>query len=142
MHGRLLIVGWDGATWNHIRPLLKQAELPNLARLVVQGAHTVLRSTTPYWSNIAWPSLVTGLWPGKTGTYDGLSRQSRKYTSQPTNLTGYRGVRLWHWVNRYGKSAGVINLPMTYPASPQMDSSLLGLTARGDLRRPPTHVTY
>ena len=39
---RVLVVGWDGATWDVLRPLLAQGRLPHLARLLDRGAHGVL----------------------------------------------------------------------------------------------------
>jgi predicted AlkP superfamily phosphohydrolase/phosphomutase len=115
---KALIVGWDGATWAYIDPLLAQGKLPNLATLLARGVRATLRSTTPPYTNVAWPSLVTGLSPTKTGIFDGARAQEGSYKLIPTNLTGYRGIPLWHWVNRFGHSAGVLNVPMTYPAVP------------------------
>jgi len=114
---RMLIVGWDGATWAYISPLLAQGKLPNLAALLSRGIRATLRSTIPPYTNIAWPSLVTGRWPAKTGIFDSTRARPGSYEAIPTNLTGYRGVPLWHWLNRFGLRVGVLNVPMTYPAT-------------------------
>ncbi|MFQ6058697.1 MAG: alkaline phosphatase family protein, partial [Anaerolineae bacterium] len=115
---KVLIVGWDGATWAYIDPLLDQGELPNLAALLSEGARATLRSTIPPYTNIAWPCLVTGLSPAKTGVFDGARARPGSYEAGPTNLSGYRGVPLWRWANRFGRRTGVLNVPMTYPATP------------------------
>ncbi|MDQ7028612.1 MAG: alkaline phosphatase family protein [Ardenticatenia bacterium] len=115
---KVLIIGWDGATWDYMDPLLGRGELPHLAALLARGARAVLRSTIPPYTNVAWPSLVTGLGPAKTGVFDGARARPGSYEAVPTNLTGYRGVPIWRWVNRYGLRAGVLNVPMTYPAAP------------------------
>ncbi len=115
---RVLIIGWDGATWDYINPLLADNRLPNLARLLDNGARATLRSTIPPYTNIAWPALVTGTRPNKTGVYDGARALPNSYETVPTNLTGFRGVSIWQWVNEYGRTAGVLNVPMTYPAQP------------------------
>lgn len=115
---RALIIGWDGATWDYIEPLLAEGRLPHLASLLERGAHATLRSTIPPFTNIAWPSLVTGLSPARTGIFDGAKLAPGTYTRRPTNLAAYRGIPLWHWVNRFGKRAAVFNVPMTYPARP------------------------
>ncbi|RME45635.1 MAG: hypothetical protein D6791_10265, partial [Chloroflexi bacterium] len=114
----VLIIGWDGATWAYIEPLLERGELPNLATLLARGARAVLRSTIPPYTNVAWPSLVTGLGPAKTGVFDGARARPGSYEAVPTNLTGYRGIPIWRWVNGFGLRAGVLNVPMTYPAVP------------------------
>jgi len=116
MNGKLLIVGWDGATWDYIDPLLAQGDLPNLAALLERGVRATMRSTAPPFTNIAWPSMVTGLSPAQTGVYDAVRTMPGTYDRVPTNLEGFRGIPIWHWANRYGRSAGVLNVPMTHPA--------------------------
>ncbi len=116
--GRVLVVGWDGAPWSYLDPLLARGELPNLASLLERGARGILRSTVPPYTNVAWPSLVTGLNPGKTGVFDGARARPGGYEAVPTNLTGHRGIPLWRWLNRFGWRCGVLNVPMTYPAHP------------------------
>jgi predicted AlkP superfamily phosphohydrolase/phosphomutase len=118
MPRRVLVIGWDGATWAYIDPLLAKGQLPNLAALLGRGVRAVLRSTIPPYTNVAWPSLVTGLSPARTGVFDGSRTIHGSYKTVPTNLTGYHGVPIWRWVNRFGRRAGVLNVPMTYPAAP------------------------
>lgn len=115
---KLLIVGWDGATWDYVDPLLAQGDLPNLAALLGRGVRATLRSTIPPYTNIAWPSMVTGLSPAQTGIYDAVRTSPGSYDRIPTNLNGFRGAPIWNWANRFGRRAGVLNVPMTYPASP------------------------
>ncbi len=118
MSGKALVIGWDGATWAYIDPLLADGALANLAALLARGVRATLRSTIPPYTNIAWPSLVTGLGPAKTGVFDGARARPGSYEAVPTNLTGYRGIPIWRWANRFGLRAGVLNVPMTYPAAP------------------------
>lgn len=115
---KLLIVGWDGATWDYVDPMLKAGELPSLAGLLQAGARATLRSTVPPFTNIAWPALVTGRRPDHTGVYDGARTRTGSYERIPTNLVGYRGTPIWHWLNRFDRRTGVLNVPMTYPATP------------------------
>jgi predicted AlkP superfamily phosphohydrolase/phosphomutase len=115
---RVLILGWDGATWKYIDPLLNRGELPHLNQLLAGGGRATLRSTIPPYTNVTWPSMLTGLRPAKTGIYDGIRRRPGSYDQVPTNLLSYRGTPMWQWVNRYGKRAGFINVPTTYPAHP------------------------
>ena len=34
---KLLWIGWDGADWEHIKPLLDEGLLPNLEKLINEG---------------------------------------------------------------------------------------------------------
>src|SRR5881396_449845 len=54
---RVLLIGWDGADWRILDPLLDAGALPNLQALIDRGARGVLRSTIPTHSWAAWPSF-------------------------------------------------------------------------------------
>jgi len=113
---KILLIGWDGASWNYINPLLEEGKLPNLSYLIKSGTFSTLQSTNPPYTNIAWPSLVTGRKPDKTGVFDGSRSEPGSYQSIPTNLTGFRGIPIWAWLERFGFRSGVLNVPMTFPA--------------------------
>ena len=42
---RVLVIGWDGATFDLLDPLLEAGRLPHLAGLVARGRTAVLEST-------------------------------------------------------------------------------------------------
>src|SRR6266511_1801022 len=67
---RILLIGWDGADWRILEPLLEQGALPNLQALIDRGQKDVLRSTVPTHSWAAWPSFLTGVDPADHGVYD------------------------------------------------------------------------
>src|SRR5919197_715960 len=67
---RVLLVGWDGADWRILDPLLERGDLPNLQALISRGQRAVLRSTVPTHSWAAWPSFLTGVDPADHGVYD------------------------------------------------------------------------
>ncbi|MBE2199949.1 MAG: alkaline phosphatase family protein, partial [Anaerolinea sp.] len=49
---KLLIIGFDGATFNLIRPWAEQGHLPNLARLMAGGVHGDLTSTPVSYTHL------------------------------------------------------------------------------------------
>jgi predicted AlkP superfamily phosphohydrolase/phosphomutase len=114
---KTLVVGWDGATWDYIDPLIAKGHLSHLGMLLQKGTRATLRSTIPPYTNIAWPSLVTGLAPAETKVFDAVQLQPGSYEPVPSNLISFRGLPIWHWVNRYEHTAGVLNVPMTFPAT-------------------------
>ena len=70
MANRVLIVGWDGADWEILDPLLAAGELPNLAALIERGRRGVSRSCLPSHSWAAWPTFLTGRDPAGHGVFD------------------------------------------------------------------------
>lgn len=110
---RVLVLGLDGATFNIIEPMVRRGRLPNLARLMSEGAFGVLESTIPPVTIPAWPSMMTGKNPGKLGYYDFLRREG--YSVEPNGYCYEGHAPLWQILNRYGVKTGVMNLPGTYP---------------------------
>ena len=47
MPSRVLLIGWDGADWRILDPLLERGLLPNLATLIARGGRATLTSTIP-----------------------------------------------------------------------------------------------
>src|SRR5262245_54890086 len=66
---RLLVVGWDGASFRAIDPLLAAGKLPHLAELVARGSRAVLESTIVPISSAAWTTATTGKGPGEHGVF-------------------------------------------------------------------------
>jgi len=110
---QVLVLGIDGATFSLIEPMAKSGKLPNLARLMREGAHGVLESTLPPVTLPAWVSMLTGKNPGKLGIFDLLKRDG--YGVEPNGYSYGRQTPIWKILNRYGIRTGVMNLPGTYP---------------------------
>ena len=53
---RVLVIGVDGATFDQVRPWAEAGDLPNLARLMLEGVHGPLESTIPPVTSPAWPT--------------------------------------------------------------------------------------
>ena len=53
---KVLVVGWDGATFDVIRPLVAEGKLPNIAKMMQDGTWGTLRSTIPPVTPGAWTS--------------------------------------------------------------------------------------
>jgi predicted AlkP superfamily phosphohydrolase/phosphomutase len=113
-----VVVGLDGAAWQLLRPLIADGLMPRLASLISSGAQGRLRSTIPPVTPPAWTSAVTGVNPGRHGIY-GFHRGHAQYEHQELMHSGrVQAPTLWEMANKQGQSAGVFNLPMTYPPVP------------------------
>jgi predicted AlkP superfamily phosphohydrolase/phosphomutase len=109
----LLIIGFDGATFDLIRPWAAEGHLPNLARLMQDGVTADLASTLPPVTSPAWPTFMTGVNPGKHGVFDFIQPHGENFTL--VNSTRIRQPTLWRRLSEMGYRVGVLNVPVTYP---------------------------
>lgn len=134
---RLLIIGLDGATFALLRPLA--TELPNLARLMREGACGQLLSTVPPATLPAWSSFLTGAPPGVHGVTDIFVR--RGYDLIPAS-GALRGVPTFmETLSARGLRVASIGVPGTYPPPPLNGICVAGFDAPGVHRATPASVT-
>ncbi len=112
---KLLIIGWDGATFDVIRPMVDRGELPNIKGLMERGVHGQLRSTTPPSSAVAWPTFMTGRDPVGHGIFGFRLSDGHSYRARLASSRDIQAPSLWDWLGRSGLKVGVVNVPMTYP---------------------------
>ena len=113
---KLLIIGFDGATFDLIRPWAEQGHLPNLAQLMQKGVHGDLHSTLPPVTSPAWPTFMTGCNPGKHGVFDFIQPQGANFSL--VNSTRIKQPTIWQRLSGLDWQVGVLNVPVTYPPQP------------------------
>ena len=59
----MIFVGLDGADWQLIDRYTASGAMPNLARLVAEGAGGALETIHPPLSPIVWTTMMTGVSP-------------------------------------------------------------------------------
>jgi predicted AlkP superfamily phosphohydrolase/phosphomutase len=135
---RTLLLGLDGATFDLLTPWMEQGHLPNLKRLTQEGVWGNLASTVPPTTAPAWAACFTGVNPGKHGIFD--FRESPTFDARRPLISGrsVRAPKLWHLLNRHGKQAGVLNVPITYPPEPLDGFLVSGMMTPG----PEVSFTY
>ena len=114
MPSRVLLIGWDGADWRILDPLLERGVLPNLAALIDRGGRATLTSTIPTHSWAAWPSFLTGVDPDGHGVYDIL--EGRGGTRQfPVTYRSIKERTFPQDLSDAGIESLVVNVPLTFP---------------------------
>lgn len=132
---KVLLVGFDGADWRVIRPLVEQGELPVFARLAREGASGELATIHDSNSAVIWASIFTGAVPERHGVLDfyrirlpgmssgGIFPVHRTYFKELTDLVAplglarqipvdrfsLRSVPIWEIADRVGLSIGVVD---------------------------------
>jgi predicted AlkP superfamily phosphohydrolase/phosphomutase len=134
---RVLLIGWDGADWRILDPMIEAGLLPNLASLCDRGAKGVLRSTVPNHSWAAWPSFLTGVEPSNHGVYDIFEKEIGERRSLPVTYRSIKEKTMLGDLAAAGTPVVMTNLPLTFPP-PKVDGAVI---AGGVLpkRRPFTH---
>jgi predicted AlkP superfamily phosphohydrolase/phosphomutase len=122
-----LLIGLDAACERVLDPLVEDGRLPNVERLLDDGVAGPLESQIPPWTPSAWPSIYTGVNPGKHGVFSFLKFDG--YDWDVVNATDVRERTLWELLDEHGKSSVVVNAPVTSPP-PAIDGAIVpGYTA-------------
>ncbi|MBW7958991.1 MAG: alkaline phosphatase family protein [Candidatus Promineofilum sp.] len=137
---KVAVFGLDGITFDLLQPWLDEGRLPNLARLLAEGAGGRLRSTIPPVSASAWPSFATGTNPGQHSLVDFTYPAQDSYEIRVSNGLTVAVPAVWQIAGAAGKQVGVVSLPMTYPPRPMngfMICSFLTPSADSEYTYPP-----
>jgi predicted AlkP superfamily phosphohydrolase/phosphomutase len=126
---RLLVVGWDGATWDVIDPLVQQGRLPHLESLLDRGFSARLESTLVPISSAAWAAAVTGQGPGASGVYSFFESIPGSYDVRLISSRSLRAIPIWRTLSRRGEKSIVFGVPVTYPPEPIEGVMVAGMLA-------------
>jgi predicted AlkP superfamily phosphohydrolase/phosphomutase len=122
---KLLVVGWDGATFQMIDPLLAAGRLPNLAKLIERGSSARLESTKVPISSAAWVGAVTGKTPGQNGVYSFFEPIDKSYDVRLISARSNHATPIWRTLTWHGMKSLVFNVPVTYPPE-HIDGTMVG----------------
>jgi hypothetical protein len=132
---KVVLVGFDGADWRVIRPMMEKGELPAFSRFVREGAGGDLATIHDSNSAVIWTSMYTGETPERHGVLDfyriqipGMSSKGifpvhRTYFKELSDLVSHLGLTrqipvdrfsvdgapLWEVADRAGLSIGVVD---------------------------------
>ncbi|HEX2477357.1 MAG TPA: alkaline phosphatase family protein, partial [Lacipirellulaceae bacterium] len=128
---RVFIVGWDGATFDLIKPWVERGLLPNIAATLENGAHGPLRSTLPPMTFPAWSSFMTGKNPGGHGIFDFMRPRPQSYDLEFVNGGQRKAPSFWRLLSDAGRKVISISVPCTYPPETVNGIMLSGFDAPG-----------
>ncbi len=140
MSQRVIVLGIDGASPNLLLPWVEQGRLPNLGRVLRDGASGPLQSTIPPYSAQAWVSMMTGRQPSKHGVVDFFQREAGQPQHAFISSALIEGEAIWDILKRHERQVGMVNVPLTYPPVPvngYMVSGFMTPKGREDYTYPP-----
>jgi predicted AlkP superfamily phosphohydrolase/phosphomutase len=116
--GKVVMIGLDGAPFGVIQRLTEEGVLPNIKKLIEEGAFGPLLSSYLPETPIAWTSIVTGKNAGKHGVYDWGERVEGSYDIGLSLSHSCKEPPLWEMIGEEGRKSGIFNVPLTYPPRP------------------------
>ncbi len=111
---RTLLLGLDGVSLPVLDSVSDSGVVPTIESLVDRSATGPLTSQLPPWTPSAWPSLYTGVNPGKHGVYGFLKFDG--YDHDVVDAADVHAHALWELLDQRGHGSVVVNVPVTAPA--------------------------
>jgi tetratricopeptide (TPR) repeat protein len=115
---RALLVGWDAADWKVIHPLMDAGKMPNVQRLVENGAMAQISTLHPPLSPMLWTSIATGKRPFKHGIHGFSEPTPDGRGVQPVTNLSRKSKALWNILNQNDLRSIVIGWWPSHPAEP------------------------
>jgi len=136
---KVIVLGLDGLEPTICEKMMDDGELPNMKRLMEQGAYRRLGTSTPALSPVAWSTFATGADSSRHAIYDFLSRDRRTYLPKLSSSEVYGGQRFlrlgpiripigkggvrmlrksktfWKILSDHGIFCSVLRVPITFP---------------------------
>ncbi len=116
---KLLLIGWDGADWQIIKPLLERGEMPALQSLIEQGVMGNFASMRPMISPMLWTSMATGKVPYLHGIcgFTEPDPNSEK-GARPVTSTSRKCKAFWNILTQSNIKNHVVGWFAGHPAEP------------------------
>ena len=113
---RVLLVGWDSASWDLVGPLLERGELPHLAGLVKRGVMGTMISAKPLMEPMVYTSLATGKFPDKHGVLGTHKVYDRGREIRPITNESRRSKAFWEILSQENVPCNIVHFPAVEPA--------------------------
>ena len=113
-----MLVGWDGADWEHINPLLEEGLLPTLDALINRGVMGNLATLQPVLSPMLWNSVATGKFADKHGIHGFIEPDPVNGGARPYTSTSRKTKALWNILTQNGLKSNVVGWWASHPAEP------------------------
>ena len=111
---KVVVLGFDGASWETIDPLIEAGKLPFLKSLKATAAWAPLTTFKPTKSPVIWTSVATGKSMFKHGILDFVYLEQNNI-QVPYSNSEKREPSIWQILDSFGKRSVVVNWFVTYP---------------------------
>jgi len=112
---RIMLIGWEGADWRLMEPLLEAGRMPHLERMIESGTMGNLTSSIPMVCPILWTSIATGVFGDQHNILTPVEPDGYGDV-RPVQSTSRRRKAIWNILSQSGLRCAVICWPATHPA--------------------------
>jgi predicted AlkP superfamily phosphohydrolase/phosphomutase len=110
---KALLIGIDAGCLSVFDRLSEDGAIPNIERICDAGVSGPLESQIPPWTPSAWPSMYTGVNPGKHGVFGFVDYDG--YDWRVVSGADVKERAIWSLLDDHGLSSVVVNVPVTHP---------------------------
>lgn len=111
---KVILLGFDGANWPTIDPLIEKGKLPFLKKLREESAYAYFETLKPTKSNVIWTSIASGKTMLKHGIVD-FAYLKRNGIKVPYTKSDRREPMIWQILDEYKKRSAVLNWWCSHP---------------------------
>lgn len=115
---KTLLIGWDGADWKYLMPLIDQGLMPNLKKLIEGGTMGRLATLDPPISPTLWTSIATGKRPYKHGIHGFTEPNASGDGLHPVYSTSRKCKAIWNIFTQHQLKTHVVGWWPSHPAEP------------------------
>src|SRR5437899_6982152 len=122
---RVIVVGVNGMEMDIIRPLMLKGQMPNLSKVIENGAYGKLRTVSAPNCPRVYSTLFTSTNPEEHGVtgfiVGGITANTNMLKEEP----------VWSMLSKGGITVGMANVPATFPVMPVNGYMISGMLTRG-----------
>lgn len=113
---KMIAIGLDGVDWRLLNKFVKTGDLPNLEKILEDGACCRMISSIPPLTVPSWINAFTGVNPGKHGIFH-FTKLLPSGSIKINTLRDLRVDPVWRILSDYGKKVAIIRFPLGFPTS-------------------------
>jgi predicted AlkP superfamily phosphohydrolase/phosphomutase/tetratricopeptide (TPR) repeat protein len=117
-NAKVLLIGWDGADWKLIQPLVDAGKMPNLAKFIEEGVIGNLATLYPELSPMLWTSIATGKRPFKHGILGFVEPDPHRGGIRPISNISRKTKAVWNVLSQTGRRCNIVGWWPSHPAEP------------------------
>ncbi len=113
-----MLIGWDGADWKYLMPLIDKGLMPSLKKLIEGGCMGRLATLDPPLSPTLWTSIATGKRPYQHGIHGFTEPDPSGEGIRPVYITNRKCKAIWNILTQHKLKTHVVGWWPSHPAEP------------------------